>query len=159
MINFPAVTVPAFHPPLALSLLPNYFRFSNAILLLAVIPCPFPFGPPRSLLRPTLPPFRSLYVTFSLSATLAPASIADSLPLLPSSALSFPFPSPVGCDAMDTSALSSSTRARTTNRPSFKYFQKESILRKYPRRACGNGDARAVPSAREREREAERAEP
>lgn len=152
MIKFFAVTVPAFHPSLFLSLLlfallllRNYFRFSNAILLPAVIPCPFPFAF-----------FSSLSLSFSHDFFFirdSCACIDCRLPLLPSGARPFslflPFARPIGCDAMDTSALSSSIRARTTNRPSFKYFQKESILRKYPRRACGNGDAHSVARASE----------
>lgn len=97
-------------------------------------------------------------MTFSSSTILAhlPASIALPPPP-PGRTPLFSFPDPIGmrCVGGYTSALSSSIRARTTNRPSFKYFQKESILRKYPRRASpvtARGGARSTGGTRRTER-------
>lgn len=133
MIKFSAVTIPTFYSlssPASSIFVARTQSFSSAARDLSLFPS-------------------SLRVTFSSSTILAhlPASIALPPPS-PGAHAAFSFPDPVGCNALDTSALSSSTRARTTNRPSFKYFQKESILRKYPRRASPAA-ARAVPAERE----------
>lgn len=135
---------PSLSPPfIRLTLAPsNYFRSLNTIFSSAARSFPFPFIP------------HSLRMTFSSSTILThlPASIVLP-PLLLERTPLFSIPDPVGCDALDTTALSSSTRVRTTNRPSFKYFQKEFILRKYPRRASpGNGSARSADGTRKSER-------
>lgn len=129
MIKFSAVTLPGFYPLRSRSL---YFRPLKTRDSSAAIPFPFCLNP------------HFLRMTFS--TILAPASIA--LPLL--SFRRAPLPKSVGCDAMDTRALSSSTRAQTTNRPSFKYFQKESILQKYLRRASSVMAVQALPAENDR---------
>lgn len=172
MIKFFAVTVPAFHPSLflylllfALLLLRNYFRFSNAILLPAVIPCPFPFA---------------FFSTLSLSFSHDFFFIRDScacidcrLPLLPSGArpfsLSF-FPLHARSDA--TRWIPVLYRVRFGR--GRQIVQVLSIFKRNP--SCGNipvaravmvtrtvsherASEQAIKRERERNRETERAEP
>lgn len=132
MIKFSAITVP-----------PTFILFALALSIF--VPRTRSFRPPQSL---SLFPFDPRFLPLTFSTILAPASIA--LPLLSFSRA--PLPKSVECDAMDTGVLSSSTRAQTTNRPSFKYFQKESILQKYPCRAFSVMVARVLPN-RERPKE------